>query len=131
VWVFMDNLGGLTRAVQEIANNTRSPFGRMDERSRHTDTMKIQQEQTEILRKQQEFNTVLALATTVLAIGVFIELIITLLNEGLNFSEIVKIHWGFGMLLIFGIMFFFTFMGGIIFLLLKILFFRKKKKVIQ
>lgn len=124
----MDNLSGLTRAVEQIADNTRDPFKNMEERSRHNDILKIQKEQTEIIKKQHEFNLVLALATTVLAMGVFIELIINVFNEGLNFSEIVKIHWGFGLLLIFCLIIFFAFMGGILVLLLKILFFRKRIK---
>ena len=120
----MNDLSSLTRAVEQIADNTRSPFRRMEESSRHNDILKIQNEQTKILKKQNRFNLILALATTMLAIGVFIEIIMNLINKKSNFSEI---HWAFSSLLIFWITIFFVFMGGIIILLINILFYRKRK----
>jgi len=126
--VKVTNLDNLARALEKIADNTRSPFKEINERSRHQEIIKAQREQTEILKKQQEFNVILALATTVLAIGVFIEVIITFVNEGIDFSGLIKIHWIFGVLLIFGLTIFLTFMGSIVVLLLNLLFFKKQKE---
>lgn len=111
-------LDDLKRALEKIASNTSKPFQEMDERLRHEKIVRIQSDQLKLSQQQNKFNLVLALATTVLAVGIFLQIILYIVNEGM---KIRNFHWFFQIIFILGIGILLAFIGGIIIVLTIIL----------
>lgn len=106
------NLRGIRAYKQEL-----------EQEKRDIEIISIQKEQKEILKKQNKFNLILALATTVLAIGIFLERATYIANNPIDFEQ----HWLLGSIFYVSLGVLLAIMGGIIVILVKILFERQKK----
>ena len=62
----------------------------LEREERNDGLVKIQKEQSEILKKQTKFNLMLVLASTVIAIGGFLNISLSLINNPLDFSKIIS-----------------------------------------
>ena len=80
-------LDSLTRAVEGVRDKLPNPsLGGMNENSRHREILGIQKEQGKILKKQNFFTELLAVATLILALSSFLSLYGINLYNGGNIS---------------------------------------------